>query len=260
MNRTGLLHLTLMAGVASLAACTDNTAPAGSVDDAQVTADVARSAGDDIAGQVALMLGNESFAVLPAVRANFDLFGRAATDSVVVDRTRTCYDAQDQVVANCAPATTRKVVFHVAVDGSRTGTSFTGVVHRVLDLTVVRNFSGAPATEVSRTHDGVGTSADTTTFTGDNLTRTHAGSATDSIVAVTWNLPRVSNPFPVSGRVVRRMTLHVTVEGANRSGTRDVQRRAEVIFPADAQGNVVLTVNDLTCNLNLVTHAVTGCH
>ncbi len=56
------------------------------------------------------------------------------------------------------------------------------------------------------------------------------------------------------------MTLHVTVEGANRSGTRDVQRRAEVTFPADAQGNVVLTVNDLTCNLNLVTHAVTGCH
>jgi hypothetical protein len=32
-----------------------------------------------------------------------------------------------------------------------------------------------------------------------------------------------------------------------------------VDFPADAQGNVVLHVNDKTCNLNLVTHTVTGC-
>ncbi len=53
-------------------------------------------------------------------------------------------------------------------------------------------------------------------------------------------------PGPMIGRILRP--------------TRDVQRRAEVTFPADAQGNVVLTVNDLACNLNLVTHAVTGCH
>ena len=32
-----------------------------------------------------------------------------------------------------------------------------------------------------------------------------------------------------------------------------------VSFPADAQGNVVLQVNDKTCNLNLVTRPVSNC-
>jgi hypothetical protein len=32
-----------------------------------------------------------------------------------------------------------------------------------------------------------------------------------------------------------------------------------VDYPADAQGNVVLHINDKTCNLNLTTHAVTNC-
>jgi hypothetical protein len=32
-----------------------------------------------------------------------------------------------------------------------------------------------------------------------------------------------------------------------------------VTFPADAEGNVTIQVGTLTCNLNLVTHKVTGC-
>jgi hypothetical protein len=76
---------------------------------------------------------------------------------------------------------------------------------------------------------------------------------------VTWNLPRANNPFPVSGSIVRVAAVHVVVTRANRTETRDVNRKITVTFPADAQGNVVLTVNDKTCNLNLVSHIVSGC-
>jgi hypothetical protein len=51
----------------------------------------------------------------------------------------------------------------------------------------------------------------------------------------------------------------VIATGANQTAERTVIRTVEVDFPPDAQGNVVLKVNDRTCNLNLFTHAVTNC-
>jgi hypothetical protein len=261
MKRASVMHLVLAAGLMGLAACEKSTAPASLVDEALVTADVAQSAGDAIANDVAILIGNEVNAALPAAGISFDLFGVRA-DSLSTTRTRTCYDGADAVVANCGPATTRRIVFHVSVFGTRSGTNFTAVVRRVRDWTVTRNFDTAvqPA-EVSRTHDGVGTSADTTTHTNPTtaITRTHAESSTDSTIAVTFNLPRASNPWPVSGMMVKRVSIHSTFQGPNRTDSRDFQKRVEVDFPADAQGNVVMKVNEKTCNLNLVTHAVTNC-
>ena len=81
----------------------------------------------------------------------------------------------------------------------------------------------------------------------------HAGS-------LGWHrLEAGKNPWPVSGSLVRRVTAHITVEGANRSETKDANRRVEVTFPADAQGNVTINVNGKTCTLNLVTRAVANC-
>jgi hypothetical protein len=37
-------------------------------------------------------------------------------------------------------------------------------------------------------------------------------------------------------------------------------RVVTITFPANAQNQVVLTVNAKSCLLNLATHAVTGCH
>ena len=84
-------------------------------------------------------------------------------------------------------------------------------------------------------------------------------SVRDSVKAVTWNMPRSSNPWPVSGSIVRVDTVHVTVTKGSQLQSRDVVRNVSVTFPADAQGNVVLTINGKTCNLNLVTHVVSGC-
>jgi hypothetical protein len=84
--------------------------------------------------------------------------------------------------------------------------------------------------------------------------------AHDSIKAITFALPRSSNPYPTSGSIVRVDSVHVTITAADKSVTKDLVRNVQVIFPADAQGNVTLIVNAKTCSLNLVTHAVTNCH
>ena len=262
MRRHTMTHVLVAAAVLGLAACgKDSAAPASLIDDAQVTADVASDAGDAIATDLETLVGNELFARLPAPGVTFDLFGTHG-NSFAFSRTRTCFDAADAVVADCSPLTTRKVVVHVTLDGARTGVYFGGVVHRVRDLTITRNFDTAvPATEVSRTHDGVGTSADTLTYANETtgVTRFHGEASVDSIVGVTWGLPHATNPWPAAGVMIRRVSLHVAVDSPTRQETRDEARRVEVDFPADAQGNVVLHINDKTCTLNLVTHAVTGC-
>ena len=262
MRRISAAHVIVAAAI-GLAACSkDSTAPASLIDDTQVTADVAASAGEAIATDLAGLLGNEIAGALPTAGISFDLFGTQG-DSVTTVRTKTCYDAANAAVANCAPLTTRRIVFHVTMDGFRATANATGQVHRVRDWTLTRNFNtAAPPVEVSRTHDGIGTSADTLRYANatTGVTRVHDETSVDTTVGVTFDLPHASNPWPVSGMMIRNVSLHVTVTTPTRNESRNETRRVEVDYPADAQGNVVMHVNDKSCNLNLVTHAVTACH
>jgi hypothetical protein len=262
MQRTRTFSLIALSAAAALWGCAkDSTAPSTLVNDPQVAADVASSAGDAIATDVATMIGNEVNVALPAPGLNFDLFG-VRNDSIVYTRNRTCFDASHVAVANCSPlSSVRYIVFDVTLNGTHTGPFVTAVVHRARHWTITRNFTGT--TEVSRTHDGVGTSNDTsvvTSATAAGTTRTHELAAVDSAIAVTFNLPRATNPWPVSGTMVRRVSVHVVFVSPTQQATRDYTKRVEVDYPADAQGNVVLKIDSQTCNLNLVTHAVTGCH
>jgi hypothetical protein len=263
MRRCEFACLIAAAALVGVAACRqDSTSPPALISDSQVTAAVAASAGATIAGDVAALVGDEIAIALPNAAVGLDLFGSRA-DSVTLVRTRTCYDATDAVVADCALSTTRRIVFHVRMDGVRTGAAVTGRVHRDRDWTLTRNFNAAaPPVEVSRTHDGAGASHDTLTYVNAStgVTRVHEEAAVDSVVGVTWTLPRLTHPWPVAGSVVRNVTVHVTADGPTSHETRDATRRVAVDFPPDAQGNVVLHINALTCDLNLLTHAVTGCH
>jgi hypothetical protein len=260
MHRTPTIPLVATAALVALAACSkDSTSPATLVSDPQVTADVAASAGDAIATDVAAMIGDEINVALPAPGLSLDLTG-AQSDAISYTRTRTCYDASDVEVAGCTPlSSVRTIVFHVTLDGSHDGILFTSVVHRVRDWTLTRLFTDV--TETARQHDGVGTSNDTTVFHNatTQVTRTYAVSAIDSAVAVVFDLPRSTNPWPASGMMVRRVAVHSTFSSPTQDATRDYTKRIEVDFPADAQGNVVLKIDALTCTLNLVTHAVTDC-
>lgn len=245
-------------------ACNESpTAADGLYDDAAVTLDVASSAGDAVAKLVETMSLNETAAGGSAEIGS----APAGASDVTVSRSRTCYDANNAVVTNCVPfSSVRAIATSATFTGSRSSTrtnsggatvTWTGAVHRSSRDSTTRVFTGA--TETSRVHNDLAVAHDTTTFTDGAFTRLIAESARDTVKSVTFNVPRSSNPFPVSGSIVRVDTVHAEVSKEGRSVSRDVVRVVEVIFPADAQGNVVLKINAKTCQLNLVTHAVTGC-
>ncbi len=272
MNRTKLSTAALAALLAAgAAACSDAASPAALVTDNEVTADLVAASGEAIANDVTELILNEAFAGLPAAAPpSFSLFG--SPPGVTVTRTRTCYDAANVQQAQCDPNTTASIRMTMTMDGSftrshtgpRGSETMTAAVHRARTLVV----SGLAGQETSRTHNGNGTSNDTTEFSGTRdgvtLTREVRESSNDSILNIVFNLPRSTNPWPVSGSIVRNSagTIEISVTGGtagDRSETRTFQRRVVVTFPADAQGNVTIQINDRTCTLNLVTRAVTNC-
>lgn len=247
----------------SLAAC-ESTGPS-LFDEAEITADVAASAGEAIAASVGEMIANQTLSALPSV-AN----GGSTANAVSVSRSRTCYDASDVVVANCSPiASVRRIVTNFTANGDRTierrkrdGTTatFTGIVHRTASDTLRRIFNSAqPPAETSRSHSGVSTGNDTTTFVDGEFTRVVAEATNDTVKTIVFNLPRSSNPWPVSGSIVRVSNAKVTLTNGDRTESRDLSRTVVVTFPADAQGNVQLVINGKSCTLNLVTRRVTNC-
>jgi hypothetical protein len=262
-NHRLLSTFAVAALAATMSSCKDSNNPETNLlPDATVEADVVASAGDAIALAIGTMAGNEDAGGSAGSGGPTANFG--GSSEVSITRAFVCLDENGTVVANCDPfSSVRKIAAHVTIDGSRSGSndagtkSWSGAVHRVWDDTVTRVFNGP--TETSRMHGGVNTGNDTTMFTEGANSRNAVEAAIDSVNAITWNLPRNSNPWPVSGSFVRRVNAKVTATKDGVTQTREVNLRIQVTFPADAQGNVDLTINAKTCNLNLVTGAVTDC-
>jgi hypothetical protein len=259
MGSRTVLHLAAAASLLGLWACSEGTSPASLIDQTTLASDVASSAGDAVALDVSSMVGNETSAALasPVEAAPASVAG----DSVSYTRTRTCFDSTGTSIA-CAPlSNVRKIVTHWSFTGIRNDTAengavFSGDVTRVADDTLFRNFTAG--TETSRTHDGVATGTDTSSFVGPNVTRTYEEAGSDSVEAVTWTVPRrtLRDP-PISGKVVRNVVLHATFKSATRSSTTDVTKRVEVDFNGTV--DVTLKIDNKICNLNLVTHHVSNC-
>lgn len=251
---------------AALVACSDANTPS-LLSDQDLTEDLATTSGDAIATNVANLIANEQFAGLPGALSSVD--GSADPTDLTVVRSRTCYDG-DAVQDQCDALTTDSVVIIMSVDGSFsrqfTGRRGTELLERAVHSDHRLTISGLDGTETSRTHDGAGASDDTTTITriagGDeepNFIRTLVESSLDSVQSIVFDLPRATNPWPTSGSIVRRVSGEVTVTLGDRTETRSFSRRIQVTFPADAQGNVTIQINDQTCTLNLVTRAITNC-
>ena len=268
-----LLPLVAAVATLSLAACGDTTVATPSLfNDSTATLDVAASSGDAAVTALDMMAANESFAGVTAEYVGSTaLFEGNPANALTYTRTKTCFDANGAVLANCLPiASIRKIALHVTADGTRSSTTtttggtaatWTGAVHRVSNDTVTRNFNTAsPAVETSRTHSDVAVGHDTTKFTEGTLIRSTVEVSHDSVKAVKFNLPRSSNLYPVSGSIVRVDSVHVSLAKGTLSESKDLVRIVTVTFPADAQNNVVLTINTKTCLLNLATHVVSACH
>jgi len=253
------VRLAVAAGMAGLWACSESTSPASLVDQTTLTTDVASSAGDAIATDVFALNVNEATAGLTAPIAATP--ASVSGDSIIWTRSRTCFDSTGTSTP-CGTTLVRKAVTHWSFTGIRNDTAangavFTGDITRVADDTLFRNYTSG--TETSRTHDGVAVGSDTSSFVGPNVTRTYDEAGSDSVDAVTYNLPRVTNPLPISGKIIRNVSVHATFKSATRSSTTDVVKRIEVDFPPDNQGNVVLKIDGKTCNLNLYNRHVSNC-
>ncbi len=248
MKRAPMTYAALaILGLGGLAACTDAVAP--ELSDPEVAQDLALSSGDAIALDLSELVANEvfgGFAVAPGI-AESPL-------EVTVTRSRTCYDEQGDAQAECDWLTTASMRIQVTMDGTRQRDNFTANIHRSRDLVI----SGLLGEETSRTHNGVGTADDTTTLQRDGFTRTVQESSIDSVVNVVFNLPHGTNPWPVSGQIIRNVNATIIITGP-REETRTISRRVVVTFPPDAQGNVSIQIGSTTCTLNLVTRQVTNC-
>jgi hypothetical protein len=262
MNRCKWTSLTAAAFMAAMLAACDKTGPS-LIKDEEINAELATSEGDAMALAVLTLIGNESAASLgdgaPPGEANLTGDG-----DLQFSRARVCYDASFAVVAGCSPiASVRTIVTNVTLDASRSGDSddglksWSGGLHHTAHDSLTRVFVAADETQ--RIHNGVATANDSTTLTAPEKSFFFAVAASDSVKAVTFSLPRPSNPWPVSGAIVRNANVHVIVTKDGETESRNITRRIEVTFPADAQGNVQLKINSTTCNLNLVTHRVTAC-
>ncbi|HTT68155.1 MAG TPA: hypothetical protein VMF70_09010 [Gemmatimonadales bacterium] len=259
MKSRTVVHLAAAAGLLALGACSESTSPASLVDQTTLTTDVASSSGDAVALDVEVLSTNEGFAGLVApIQASA---AAVSGDSISYTRTRNCYDSTG-AGTTCGTSAVRTAVLHVTFTGFRADTAengaiFTGNISRTVLDTLFRIYTGT--TETSRQHDGLSTGSDTVSFVGPSVQRLYEEAGSDSVEAVTYNLPRIDNPWPISGKIVRNVSVHATFTSATRSSTTDVTKRVEVDFPPDNQGNVVLKIDNKTCNLNLVTHHVSNC-
>lgn len=262
MKRTTLMHVSLVAAALALTACSDSTT-ISSQDEAEISEDVAAVAGDAVAADVNTMIANEA-SVGPALPgapvAPSDL-------TLSISRTRTCLDSLGVAQTVCSATLTSSIQFILAISGnvslSHTGPRGTDslfiAVHRNRTWTI----SGLLGVETSRTHNGAGTSSDTVDFSGTHqgvtVTKNLRLAAADTVSNVTFNLPHGTNPWPISGTIVRRVSGNIEITRGDSTRTHTFARRVLVTFPADAQGNVSIDVNGVTCTLNLVTHVVANC-
>lgn len=269
--RKVLAPIVVAATLFGVAACSsDNTAQLA--DDASISQDVAASAGDAATAVIGETSTNETTVGLSSVVSpqglNYSVFRPSLTESF--SRTRTCYDATHTVVAGCSPlSSVRTIITVMTHDRSRSGSTtvtggatvtWTGAMHRSAYDSLTRVFTGT--TETSRVHNDIGSDHDTTTFSNGTVSRTEIEAAHDSIASLTFAIPRTTGETPSAGTITRIDSVHVVATKAGVSQTRDVVRVVTITFPADANGNVTITVTggvNKTCTYN-VNSGATTCH
>lgn len=140
---------------------------------------------------------------------------------------------------------------HVTTDTSNGTTTRTMKANRA-DTATMKVVRGSTPAHV---WSSVGVRHDTTTATDSKGTRRYVVTASDTAVAVTYLLPRKTNPWPLSGSVTHDIqTVWTGVNGATTTTTR----RAVVTFNGTQTATV--QVGALVCALDLKTHVASGCH
>jgi hypothetical protein len=265
-DRTGgpPMHRRLLAATALLlVACSDSTAPTG---DPQTDADLAVSAGDAAASDVALMIAGDVGAGLATSsaaptaafggctynpgRGNWAC-GSSTDGTLTVTRSFTFYDAAGAAQPSFDAATTARIEHKVDVTGSvQRGEGYTASLERHRVLTVTPKAIG----DWSERHwNGTGTEAVDAEHEGDRLTRHYTLTSSTQVTDVVFRTPRVANPWPLSGTVEHDVHAVLTREGVTNV-TRTMDR--EIVVTFNGTKLVPVTVNGHSFTLNLETRRI----
>ena len=265
--------------VGAVACSTDVLSPP-TLDDAQITADVAATSGDAIASQVAGFGDNVAAAgsfsmvapsynvtvgsgsqpsftgISPTCTYASGRYSCAVTTErgLSVTRSFAFYDAQGQTVQTFDPAVVESANFQATVDGTFTsGLVWNASVHRTADLTVSGLISHAP----QRIWNGTGTGDDQIQHIGLDGVRTLAGTSAVTVTDVVMPGKDATSQVPLSGSIAIDVQYTASLVGAGGSASKEVSSTVSVTF--DGTNAPALQIGSLHCLLHLDTHAVDSC-
>lgn len=261
-------------------ACSSDVLSPPTLDDAQVTADVAATSGDAVASQVAGFGDNVAAAgsftmVAPSYNVTIgsgaqpSFTGISPTCSyasgrytcsattergLTVTRSFAFYNAQGQTVQNFDPTVVESANFQATVDGTfNSGIVWNASVHRTADLTVSGLISHAP----QRTWNGTGSGNDQIQHIGLDGVRTLAGTSSVTVTNVVMPGKDAVSQVPLSGSIAITVQYTATLQGAGGSASKEVNTTVTVTF--DGTNSPALQIGSLHCLLHLDTHAVDSC-
>jgi hypothetical protein len=260
--------LALTALALGAAACSDGPA-APRDDDPRLTADIAATAGDEIAGDVSLLhwAGAEAttgggFGPTSVAAASSALAGPPCPFSAgrftctplrsgeyTFNRSYQLLDANGGVQSAYDEATTASINFQSSLSGS------TPAAGRSATVTAQRNatVSGLAGAETRREWNGAGSSTVEAQVTRESVSRTYVYTSSDTVSRLVIGLPRLTNPYPLSGQIVHNVSARLVREGA-QTVERAAQRRVVATFDGSAVAR--LQVGTRACTLDLATRAV----
>jgi hypothetical protein len=261
-------------------ACSADLLSPPTLDDAQITADVAASSGDAIASQVAgfndnvaaagsfsrvapsynvtVGSGNQpSFSgISPTCSYTSGRYSCSATteNGLSVTRSFAFYNGQGQTVQNWDATVVESVNFQATVDGTWSkDLVWNASIHRTGDLTVSGLISHAP----QRIWNGTGTGDDQISHIGLDGVRSLTGTSTVTVTNVTMPGKDATSQIPLSGSIKLDVQYTAGLQGAGGNASKEVNTSVTVTF--DGTNTPALQIGSLHCLLHLDTHGVDSC-
>ena len=136
--------------------------------------------------------------------------------------------------------------FHVSVAGVHVVDAGADTVNRDRSLTV----SGLAGAETSRTWNGTGARTDGGYRVVSDVKRSYHVSDAVTVSNVLVNLPRSSNPWPISGTITRHVTGTAAVEKTGVSKSFTLDRTVTVTFNGTQYATVAVGGNTYTLDLS----------
>jgi len=252
-----------------LAACSSSTSSSGSPTDAEMNTaseqdvgqgaaqDVVQLTGNENAYGAADVIGGDSVNCTGPATGGWYTCARVTENGLSIVRMFRFWEGTSLGLW-WNPASTDSVNHTWTADGT-----VQGAVDASRSITVADTAAGTmvvtrpPAVGgPQHTWTGAGTFDRVATWTGaNNVERTLTHTGTDSVNAVRFQMPRATNPYPISGNIVINVQNHFTAG----SFVREVTRRYVVTF--DGTSTATLQDGGVTCDLSLVPpHVISNCH